>query len=62
MPLATCAMYEEIKNLAGNTIRSQGHSLHRKLSKTTARCVRMFVSREVFGDLDKDSEEEEFEE
>ncbi|NP_001362172.1 Apple domain-containing protein [Caenorhabditis elegans] len=61
MPLATCAMYEEIKNLAGNTIRSQGHSLHRKLSKTTARCVRMFVSREVFGDLDKDSEEEEFE-
>ncbi|PIC54198.1 hypothetical protein B9Z55_003550 [Caenorhabditis nigoni] len=55
-PLATCAMYGEFQNLAAHVFRSQGSSLHRKLSKTTLRCVRMFVSREEFG---KEEEEEE---
>ena len=39
-------------------MRSQGHSLHRKLAKTTLRCVRMFVSKEIYGG----EEGEEYEE
>ncbi|CAI2296148.1 unnamed protein product [Caenorhabditis sp. 36 PRJEB53466] len=57
VPLATCAMYGQIYELQKSAIRSQGHSLHRKLSKTTLRCVRMFVSKEFF-DADAFDEEE----
>ncbi|ULU14033.1 hypothetical protein L3Y34_016506 [Caenorhabditis briggsae] len=55
-PLATCAMYGQFQNLASHVFRSQGSSLHRKLSKTTLRCVRMFVSREEFG-IEEEEEE-----
>ncbi|UMM14965.1 hypothetical protein L5515_002581 [Caenorhabditis briggsae] len=55
-PLATCAMYGQFQNLASHVFRSQGSSLHRKLSKSTLRCVRMFVSREEFG-IEEEEEE-----
>uniref|UniRef100_A0A8R1DEY4 Apple domain-containing protein n=1 Tax=Caenorhabditis japonica TaxID=281687 RepID=A0A8R1DEY4_CAEJA len=51
--LATCAMYSGMSSLASTSIiRSQGHTLHRKLPKTTLRCVRMFVSKEFLPGTD----------